>query len=176
MRSGQNLTALPRGIPLDKANFRQYINFLQQYFPALSLSQITKLADMSLGRVAYLFSDTGAKHIRPKEITALFQVYEDLKNGKATYIPDQLCRQRRRKDNPSVAPLDKANLRQYIDFLLTTFPHLDIEEISRRAKIDRSRLEHLLNEPKSYRFVLSHEVARLFQVYEKLRSRQKNKT
>ncbi len=142
-------------VPLDKENFRQYINALQEAFSGLTRESIADLANMKRIRLKNLLSNGYCKYIYPKEITALCQIYWDLMSGKL--------------DSKRKILFDKSNLCQYIDSLQQTFPGLTRKTIAGLANMQYFRLEALLLNKKR-KHILPSEITALFQIYEDLES------
>ena len=82
-------------IPLAKENLRQYIDFLQDAFPDLTITAINELAGINRYRLGSLLRHKECNHIRPEEADALWQLYEDLKSGKRKYEPSSVGRKKR---------------------------------------------------------------------------------
>lgn len=147
---------LPKGIPLNRANFRQYIKFLQETFPSTSLKDIANHAGMKRDRLAALYYSERNKTIRHQEVEAFSKVYEDLKSSKKSYRPR--------------VHLDKDNFRQFIDFLKETFPGLTQKSIAELANMQFGRLSKLLLCKKKGKYIRPEEIISLFQLYEDLKS------
>ena len=126
----------------DRANFRQYINALQEAFSGLARESIADLANMKRIRLNALLSDKRCQYIRPEEITALCQVYHDLDSREKTYKRGR-CYPR----NPEGVLLDKPRLRRYIDSLKRKYSGLTHRAIAELADMTINRLNNLLSSP-----------------------------
>lgn len=164
---------LSEKVSLDKENIRQYIDFLQEKFPGLTIKSIGEISGVGCSRLQYLLNHPCCKNIRCQEVESFFRLYEDLKSGKKTYEPsERTWKPGKREVSLKGISLDKSNLRQYIVFLQNTFAGLTINTISELAGMVRQRLNALLNDP-NFNSISTNRTSDLFQVYEDLKSGKK---
>lgn len=158
-------------IPLDKKNLRQYVNYLQESFPGLTIKNISLLAGFKKERLNTLLNNFGPDVIFPEEVTALFQLFDELKSGQKTYTPSSAkWTIGKREMKWGDVPLDHDNLDQYIDFLRQAFPGIKLKDISEAAGINCKRLKVLRYPQYSSRIQLG-EIDQLFKAYEVLKSK-----
>jgi transcriptional regulator with XRE-family HTH domain len=155
----------------NRASLCQYISFLQNTFPGLSLKAIAKMADIPLTRLYLLLRQNKPMLLRADEVDRLFKVYFDLGSGKESCTVTRHTRYRA----INRVPLDKTNLRQYVDFLQETFSPLPLNKISELAGFGTQHLSQLLFSKKC-KSISSAEVNALFQVYWDLERKRRSKS